>query len=222
MRLDDFEDPVSPHPASKPVEEVYQPAMKDEFKLADMLGYSKHFLIAEAIMEAELGSIRPGPMLIKAKHDKNWIVYIDKNLKPRYMQVHDVRLTRDAYHRWVVYGADEQQMPTRILYDLRPGREYSDSFDEIRELSFGEVIQLAKTGVIRGEGGAQISTLTGLMQIADEPWRKLLLQKTREAAVNGISLAEIEKQLFAEPSASSAQRRNEPGGAQPWATRSTS
>jgi hypothetical protein len=206
MKLDDFKD--SAKSAPKPIVEAYQSSMKVNFRLADEMGYSKHFLMAEALMEAELGSIRPGPILIKAKHDKNWVAYIDKNMKPRYMQVHDVRLARDAYHRWVVYGVDEQQMPTRIQYDLRPEREHSDNFEEVRELSFGEVIQLAKAGVIKGEGGAQISTLDGLMQIADESWRKLLLQKTREAAANGISLGEIEKQIFQQDkSATSAQRR---------------
>lgn len=205
MRLNDFDNPAS-RPTQKPVDEVFQTTMKDSFKLADMMGYSKHFLMLEAIMEAELGSTRPGPVLIKAKHDKNWIAYFDK-ANPRYMQVHDVRLDRDALHRWAIYGVNEKQMPIRTLYDLRPGREYSDTFEGIRELAFGEVIPLVKAGVIKGEGGAPITSLDGLMRIADEPWRNLFTQKTREIAANGISLAQIEKQIFAEPSASSAQRR---------------
>lgn len=158
-------------------------------------------------MEAALGAATPGPTLIKSKHDKSWIMYIDSNMKPRYMQVHDVRSDREEYHRWAVYGVDEKQMPMRLLYDLRPGREFSKTFEGIRELSFGEVIQLVKSGVIKGEGGTPISTLDGLMRIADESWHNLLLQKSREAAANGISLAQIEKQIFAEPTASSAQRR---------------
>lgn len=187
-------------------EEIFRPSMKANYRLADFNGYGSHFLFAEAILEAELGSNRPGITLLKAKHDKNWIQYLEGN-KPRYMQVHDVRTDREAYHRWAVIGVDENQMPIRLLYDLRPGGEYSDTFEGIRELSFGEVIQLARTGVIKGEGGSPIATLDGLMRIADEPWRNLLLQKSREAAANGISLAQIEKQIFAEPTASSAQRR---------------
>ncbi len=188
-------------------DEAFSPAMKANFRLADEMGYTEHLLLAEALMEAELGGMTPGPELLKAKHNKSWVQFVGNDMKPHYMQVHDVRLDRDAYHRWVVYGADESQTPIRLLYDLRPGREHSNSFSEIRCLDFGEVIQLAKTGVIKGEGGAQIATLDGLMQIADEPWRNLLMQKTREFAANGISLAEIEKQIFAEPRASSAQRR---------------
>lgn len=218
MRLNDFND----HSSKDPVEEVFQPTMKHNFHLADIIGNSNDFILSEALMEAELGAVKAGPILIKAKHDKNWVSYIDKNSKQRYMQVHDVRQDRDAFHRWAIYGVDENQMPMRLSYDLRPGREHSDNFGDVRELQFGEVIQLARNGVIKGEGGTPISTLDGLMQIADEPWRKLLLQKSRDAAMNGISLADIEKQIFAEPRASSAQRRTEPGTRSAWASRSMS
>ena len=162
----------------------------------------------EALTEAELGSTPPGPTLVKAKAHKSWIQYIGKDLKPKYMQVHDVLAIRDAFHRWAVYGVDENQHPVRIVYDLRPGREFSGSFEGIRELQFPEVIHLVKAGVIKGEGGRPISTIKGLMDIADEPWRNLFMQKTRLAAASGISLSEIEQQIFAEPVASSAQRRN--------------
>lgn len=206
MKLDDFDKSTSSHSGQGPVEELYQQSLRDQ--LVDTVGYSKHILMLEAITEAALGSEPPGPTLIKAKSDKSWIQYFDKQQKPRYMQVHNVLSIRDVYHSWAVYGVDEQQLPLRIAYDLRPGRESSKAFDGIRELQFPEVIQLVKAGVIKGEGGAPISDLKSLMDIADEPWRNLLMTKSREAAASGISLSAIEKQIFAEPSASSAQRRN--------------
>lgn len=203
MRLDDFNKTAQSNP-----DEVYQQSLKDSLRLADVMGYSKHLLMLESITEAALGSTTPGPTLIKAKNDKSWIQYFDAQKKPRYMQVHDVLSVRDAFHRWAVYGVDEAQIPVRIAYDLRPGREFSDTFNGVRELQFGEVIQLVRAGVIKGEGGAPISTIKGLMDIADEQWRSLLMQKSREAAASGISLSAIEQQIFAEPGASSAQRRD--------------
>lgn len=165
----------------------------------------------------ELGGVRPAHLILKAKHDFSWIEYVDAEGNTKFMQVHDVRSARDAHGRWAVYGVDQDGSPVHELYDLRHGYEHSGAFSGIRELGFGEIVKLAQQGVIKGEGGKPITTLSGLMQVADEPLRKLIAKKAKEAAVGGPSLEDIEKQIFAEPTASSAQkRRTGKAGTRPW------
>lgn len=165
----------------------------------------------------ELGGIRPAHLLVKAKHDSSWIEYVDAEGNTKFMQVHDVRSARDAYGRWAVYGIDQNGDAVHELYDLRHGFEHSGTFSGIRELQFGEIVKLAQQGVIRGKDGKEIQTLGGLMQIADEPLRKMIIKKAKEAKAGGPPLADIEKQLFAEPTASSAQKRAGKAGTRPWA-----
>jgi hypothetical protein len=160
----------------------------------------------DQLME-ELGGIRPAHLLVKAKHDSSWVEYVDAEGNTKFMQIHDVRSARDKYGRWAVYGVDQNGDPVHELYDLRQGFEHSGTFSGIRELEHKEIVRLAQQGVIRGKDGKEINTLSGLMQIADEPLRKLLIKKHKEAKVGGPSLAQIEKQLFADPTASSAQKR---------------
>lgn len=172
--------------------------------------------VSDTVME-ELGGVRPAHLLIKAKHDLSWIEYVDAEGNTKFMQVHDVRSARDAHGRWAIYGVDQDGAPVHELYDLRHGYEHSGSFSGIRELAFGEIVKLAQQGVIKGEGGKPINSLSGLMQIADEPLRKLLMKKAKEAKAGGPSLEDIEKQIFAEPTASSAQkRRTGKAGTRPW------
>ena len=165
----------------------------------------------------ELGGIRPAHLLIKAKNDASWIEYVDSEGNTKFMQVHDVRSARDAFGRWAVYGIDEKGDPVHELYDLRHGYEHSGTFSGMRELMSGELVRLVQQGVIRGKDGKEIKTLSGLTQIADEPLRKMIMKKAREAKAGGPSLADIEKQLFAGPTASSAQkRRTGKAGTRPW------
>lgn len=171
----------------------------------------------------ELGGIRPAHLLIKAKHDFSWIEYTDAEGNTKFMQVHDVRSARDAHGRWAVYGVDQDGQPVHELYDLRHGYEHSGAFSGIRELAYGEIVKLVQQGVIKGQGGKPIKTLAGLMQIADEALRKLIMKKMKEAKLGGPSLEAIEKQMFAEPAASSAQkRRTGKTGTRPWQSTSMS
>lgn len=174
-------------------------------------------LVSDLPVTEELGGIRPAHLLIKAKHDSSWVEYTDAEGTTKFMQVHDVRSARDTYGRWAVYGADQKGEPVHELYDLRQGFEHSGTFSGIRELDFKEVVRLAQQGVIRGKDGKEINTLSGLMQIADEPLRKMIVKKHREAKAGGPSLAQIEKAMFAEPTASSAQKRAGKAGTRPWA-----
>jgi hypothetical protein len=165
----------------------------------------------------ELGGTRPAHILIKAKHDLSWVEYVDAEGNSKYMQIHDVRSARDAFGRWAIYGVDQNGEPVHELYDLRHGYEHSGSFSGVRELMYGEIVKLVQQGVIRGEDGKPIKTLSGLMQVADEPLRKLIMKKAKEAKAGGPSLEDIEKQMFAEPTASSAQkRRTGKAGTRPW------
>lgn len=176
--------------------------------------------VSNAPVTEELGGIRPAHLLIKAKHDSSWIEYVDDEGNTKFMQVHDVRSARDTYGRWAVYGVDQNGDPVHELYDLRHGFEHSGTFSGIRELLFGEIVKLAQQGVIRGKDGKEITTLSGLMQIADEPLRKMIMKKAKEAKAGGPPLAAIEKQLFAEPAASSAQKRRAgKAGTRPWASK---
>lgn len=173
--------------------------------------------VSDVPVTEELGGIRPAHLLVKAKNDASWIEYVDNEGNTKFMQVHDVRSARDAFGRWAVYGIDQKGEPVHELYDLRHGYEHSGTFSGIRELQFGEIVKLAQQGVIRGEGGKQIQTLAELMQIADEPLRAMINKKMREARAGGPSLAAIEKQLFAGPAKSSAQkRRTGKAGTSPW------
>lgn len=174
--------------------------------------------VSDVPVTEELGGIRPAHLLVKAKHDSSWIEYVDDEGNTKFMQVHDVRSARDAYGRWAVYGVDQNGDPVHELYDLRHGFEHSGTFSGIRELQFGEIVKLAQQGVIRGKDGKEIQTLSGLMQIADEPLRVMIMKKAKEAKAGGPPLADIEKQLFAEPTASSAQKRRAGNtGTRPWA-----
>ena len=173
--------------------------------------------VSDVLVAEELGGMRPAHLLIKAKNDSSWIEYVDSEGNTKFMQVHDVRSARDAFGRWAVYGVDQKGDPVHELYDLRHGYEHSGTFSGIRELMYGEIVKLAQQGVIRGEDGKEIKTLSGLMQIADEPLRMIIAKKMKEARAGGPSLEDIEKQLFAEPTASSAQkRRTGKAGTRPW------
>lgn len=169
----------------------------------------------------ELGGIRPAHILVKAKNDSSWIEYSDDEGNLKYMQVHDVRSARDSYGRWVVYGVDQEGKPVQELYDLRHSFEHSHTFDGVRELMFGEVVKLAKRGVIKGANGKPIESLADLMKIADEPLRRLIMKKAKEAKTGGPSLDAINKQMFGEPK-TSAQRRTGKTGARPWPTSTSS
>lgn len=173
----------------------------------------------DQMVTEQLGGVRPAHILIKAKHDSSWIEYADAEGNTKYMQVHDVRSARDSYGRWAVYGIDQDGQPVHELYDLRHGFEHSSTFYGVRELMYGEIVKLVKRGVIRGSDGKAINSLSGLMQIADEPLRLIIQKKAKEAQMGGPSLADIEKQIFAEPTASSAQkRRTGKAGSRPWAS----
>jgi len=175
--------------------------------------------VSEPLVE-ELGGIRPAHILVKAKHDSSWIEYADDEGNLKYMQVHDVRSARDSFGRWVVYGVDQDGKPAQELYDLRHDSEHSHTFNGVRELEFGEIVKLAKRGVIKSVDGQPIQSLADLMKIADEPLRKLILKKAKEAKAGGPSLAEIDKQLFGDKK-SSVQRRTGKAGTRPWTSTSS-
>lgn len=178
---------------------------------------SEQALSHQVLMEAELGTERPGLLLLKALRGASWISFSDKDGNRHLMQVHEIRQARQVPNRWVIYGSDHTSKAIRIEYDLRGGQEFSDNFRDLEEVPFGIIIQYAKQGRVLGMDGKPIQTLDGLVSIADEPWRKLIMRKKRHASRGGVSLQDIEKRIFAEPKASSAQRRN---GAQSWGQKS--
>lgn len=169
---------------------------------------SEQALSHQTLMEAELGTERPGILLLKALRAASWISFSDKDGRRHLMQIHEIRQARQVPNRWIIYGSDHTSKEMRIEYDLRGGQEFSDNFQDLEEVPFGIIIQYAKQGKVLGIDGKPIRTLDGLVGIADEPWRKLIMRKKRHANRGGVSLQDIEKRIFAEPKASSAQRRN--------------